>query len=348
MRWWLALVVVTGCNRVFGLSDTALVDGGNGFCPTALSFSPGCVTTTDTVTLDHDIVTDTMCPGTIMTSACVVAGQSIIVASSIHVTGTLPLALVATSMVEIDGAIDVGSHAGVAGAGADPGCTSPALAGGLGPTMTANGGGGGGGDQQRGGTGGSAGGEGGAGGAVQTLAVHGGCAGGEGGGVGPAGDGGGALIVIAGGSIKLAADLLAGGGGGQGAGVGALGGGDGGGGGGSGGLVLLDAPHVTVANAPRVCANGGGGGGSSGSPSPMVGNAGEDGCSNPNNAVAQGGQGAQQGGAGSVGTTAPVDLPVVPMGMGGGGGAGGGAGYIVIIGATSLGTAAASPPATFM
>ncbi|MGN6108299.1 MAG: hypothetical protein ACTHU0_24545 [Kofleriaceae bacterium] len=201
--------------------------------------------------------------------ACFVAARRITVAGTLSVTGDLPLVLVATDEIVVDGMIDAASHRGGSkGPNANPtGCTSSD-----GGSAGNRGGGAAGGSF---GTQGAAGGTGAAGvvpGGMPPPAspephdkLRGGCRGGAGG----AGDdrpagggqGGGALYLVAGNAIEINALVNASGAGGD--------GGDasrgGAGGGGAGGMIVAYAPTLTVGTSGLMVANGGGGGGGAGS-----------------------------------------------------------------------------------
>jgi hypothetical protein len=179
---------------------------------------------------------------------CVIAGSSITLASgkTLIAHGSKPLVLLATSMFDLAGTIDVSSkRGGTPGAGALASC----------PNTTAAAG-------NSGGFGGSFGGKGGDGGtiagtpdgtngiaapALPTLPtdLRGGCPGGNGSsttaGIAPAGgSGGGAVLIIAVDKIQMNGTINASGSGGK--------GGpnmkSGGGGGGSGGMIVLDSPMI--------------------------------------------------------------------------------------------------------
>ncbi|MBS1124721.1 MAG: hypothetical protein H6Q90_6949, partial [Deltaproteobacteria bacterium] len=200
--------------------------------------------------------------------------------STLRAVGDPPLVLVSYSEVLVDGTIDVGSHvlgSDKVGAGSDPLVCGAGVATG-GTTCTHGGSGGGGGgfggagaaggpggfgrDCSAGATSGIAGGAGGV--ATSDANLRGGCDGGDGAdgnnpAAGTAGDGGGAIHVIARDALVVRATgkILAGGGGG----IGANGGRSGGGGGGSGGLIVLAGTTIRVDAGGVLAANGGGGGG---------------------------------------------------------------------------------------
>lgn len=274
---------------------------------------------TEDITLPQSIVTS---PGsldcTVMREGagpevCVVAGRSITIEEGETITarGLLPLVLVASSELVIAGVIDA---AGRTSEGNAPGANTNASA--LCPTgQTAadDGGGAGGSFGERGGAGGkgtdqsAAGGKPGAIG-IPSTAVRGGCSGQAGQNEGQnAGQGGGAVYLIAG-SVRIAptAIINASGGGGGGAMNGS-----GGGGGGSGGLIGIDTRSLVYEGGVLV-ANGGGGGcgvvngnGTPGAdPTPTMPQVGAPGCVGAAANTGQGGAGASAGAGkdGDVGT----------------------------------------------
>ena len=239
---------------------------------------------------------------------CLVAATELSV-TSLRVTGSRPLVLVATGSITVDGVLDVASRRTATGFELGAAASSPACV----PGQTPSAGGGG--------PGGSFGGRGGNGGAgtlnvaesafaTSITAFRGGCAGLDGDGS-PASGGpsGGAVYLLARTQITVTGSINA-----SGAGAGP------GGGGGSGGMIGLEAPVVSVSGA--VFANGGGGGEGGGAPG-----------ANPSNATtpAVGGSGGEggDGGTGSASTTR-TGAAGQSAALGGGGG-GGGAGVIVII-----------------
>lgn len=280
---------------------------------------------------------------------CVIAARRIDIAANLRVTGTRPLVLFALDdlVVLADGTIDVSSQrAGEVGAGTQ---TADCGLGAAGGAVGQSGGGGGGG---AGGTFASLGGTGGAGAAVDggtTVSaaaggvpfavpalsfVRGGCRGGSGGdgsAVGSGGGGkpgGGAVYLIAGGSITIRGTVNASG---MGGGIGGQGGttSGGGGGGGSGGLIGLDAPTIVIEQTARMVANGGGGGGGGGPT--WAGSAGleaDPAAAFPfaaaGGAADIGGSGGGQGGDAQspAGTSATAATTTEAAGGGGGGGAG--------------------------
>jgi len=277
------------------------------------------------------------------TSVCVVAGSTLDVGDS-NVTGSRPLVLVATGDINQSGYLDASSATGRGdGPGAnDPSCTmntndgsnnAGGAGGGAGGSFGTVGAAGATGNGTLGGTPGAA--------AMQPVAaLRGGCKGGSGGagsnGQAQPGSGGGAVMLVARGTIHLDGTIDVSGAGGTG-GNQAKGGG---GGGGSGGMIVLygtvGATTVTI-----LFANGGGGGGGAGQGTD--GNSGAD--ATLYNMAAAGatanGGGSTTGGNGGFGTTAPTKP--APSTTGGGGG-GGSVGVIRLLGGAQLGNAKASPP----
>lgn len=291
-----------------------------------------------------------ICEGPPQNGYCSISGTTITISSGaiIKVTGTRPLVLIAYDAIDIEGTLDVGSRRAPSeqiGASADDArCTTPS-----GQADSVGGTGGAGGSFQFfGGAGGAAG---------STpdgqplpgttpVDVHGGCRGGAGGsyqtsGGGAIGHSGGAVYLIAGGSITFGSNarLFANGEGGGKAGIGG-----GGGGGGSGGMIGLDAPTIAFASGALVIAEGGGGGGGGDS----TGGAGDGGDgvmpggASAGSAIAPAGSGGSGSIAGAGGQGG--DGPVAPTtSTGGGGGGGGASGYVLVFG-RSTGTATISPP----
>jgi hypothetical protein len=272
---------------------------------------------------------------------CVVAGTTITVQSegpTVRATGSKPLVLVASNSITVMSPLDVSSHHTTnpaanpeTGAGADfTGCPAPA-------TNPANGGGGAGGSFNGvGGSGAAAARANSAGGApgvaiATVTALRGGCPGQDGEGapadLGKGGHGGGAVLLIAGNSINVMAEINASGEGGRTGNRNT----SGGGGAGAGGMIVLDAHTVT--NSALLLANGGGGGEGSGENG-----AGADG-SDPTTATAATGGSAiangGDGGAGSAGIATSTGGPGLPgtvvTNLNGGGGAGGGGAGIILV-----------------
>ncbi len=285
---------------------------------------------------------------------CVIAADTITVTGELTATGPRPLVLVAATMINVGGTIDVSSKAMPSRRGAGSqglACTNSSA----GTNDRGGGGGGGGGTfSTRGGTGGTGdtnmngppagvapGGPSGTGQATP-VTLRGGCrgaVGGEGGdsdGVnpgGPGGLGGGAVALVSGGTITVPGAVYASGAGG-GTILGQLGtcapgnGGfeQGGGGGGGGGMIVLDGAALAVPG--KIVANGGGGGGGGAC---FGGVHGGDGTTGQWNMQASGGMGdvangGANGGSGSsrIAFTVLDGLPDVS----GGGGGGGGLGYV--------------------
>ena len=277
-----ALIVVTstGCRQVFGIDPTVVATGDASDAP--VDGEPGAVDASgpdaatcfgsDVVvvcldaaptepvvivggTLDTDSPSSCRPVRSITTPACVISGTSIDVAGMLRVTGSLPLVLVASGPIRVNGTIDAASRR-VGGAGAGSGSSDCAL----GSNAIGSGGGAGGSFGASGGNGGSgaSGGASGVSGPVAAIvALRGGCPGGAGGGSddSEAGAGGGAVYLIAATQIRIEGTINASGA----AGAGGLPSVDGGSGGGSGGLIGLEAPEVFVGASGRVFANGGGG-----------------------------------------------------------------------------------------
>ena len=286
-------------------------------------------------------------------TACAIRAQGITVGPSsiFRVQGSIPLVIAAEDITIAGTVVAASDTEGHVGPDAnDATCTTAGTQG------SSNGGCGGGG---AGGSFGTAGGNGGTGNSnagtigTATLAVsqpvtvlRGGCAGGGGGdgsGTGGAGaPGGGAVYIIARGTLTISGVIDASGsGGGLSAAAKA-----GGGGGGSGGMIVLAAAMLDAAGA-RVVANGGGGGGgadmnsggNTGSdPSEATVTTGAGGGGGGGGAGGKGGTGAAAGSTGGQGTNA--------AGGGGGGGGGGGEGVVRVLGGQALTGAAVSPSST--
>ncbi|HWO24313.1 MAG TPA: hypothetical protein VNO30_36465 [Kofleriaceae bacterium] len=293
----------------------------------AISVNAGDTLTIDTRDNSPDCVATTAGAG-----ACVVAAASIAVNGTIRGQGPRPLVLLATGAITINtgGLIDVASHRGNTnlGAGANP--PQPRCMPGSPPTART--GGWGGSNASKGGDGNQAGAGSSGGNAANALsrpaaALFGGCAGSKGAGNsgGSGGAGGGAVDLIAA-AIVINDTINASGAGAS----GATDNGEGGGGGGSGGLIVLDAPEVTINGAAKVFAQGGGGGEGGRSGGNGAGNDGADPTA-PNQA-AQGGNNAGSGGDGGDGATTGNGGnggdDTIATDDGGGGG-GGGRGFII-------------------
>lgn len=298
----------------------------------------------NTVTINANLNTDSspLCSGTAplagwtgQPDSCFVVGQTINVSGASAITGSRPLVLFATGNITISSSIDAASHRG--------GTTGPAANSSScgtytdAPAASSSGGGGGAGGTFRtiggaGGQGNSAGGSGGSpiavGSAPTTL--RGGCQGQKGGngssanGADP-GAGGGAIYMVAGGTITVNTGITINV---SGAGADALSGAyGGGGGGGSGGMLVLVANAFSVTGA-QFMANGGGGsrGGDNNDP-------GADGFDPLTSAPTSGGAGGTSGSGGGVGGRGFGTTTAVEAGGNGGsgnagGGGGGGGGYI--------------------
>lgn len=246
--------------------------------------------------------------------------------ATLDMSGKRPLLLATWSTAEVDGIIDVTSHGGLPGAGANPELC-PAITAGANNTEGGGGGGGGGfgivGAPGGSGIDGAASG-GPAGPASTTTALRGGCRGGTGGNTlaGSGGDGGGAVAIAAYERIDVTGTIVAGGaGGGR-----ARGARSGGGGGGSGGFVGLTAPAIALGPTSVVAANGGGGGGGcDGSPAID----GED--AKASTIEASGGAGQGMGGSGGAGGVRNAAAKPGIAARRGGGGGGGGVGVVRIV-----------------
>jgi hypothetical protein len=323
-----------------------------------VDFQPVCTTDPTDRMLNNDIDTTSCTDGTTIGTmhdqapaanamkVCVFTGHDIKIGGELKVTGALPLAIVATHLLEIPdtNSIDVGAHGGVPGAGAvasasTGGCQTVDAVG-----STLGGGGGPGGSfSSAGGTGGSY--TGGPGmvaqGAIDLpTALRGGCPGGAGGTgdtatgtVAPGGPAGGGLYLIAGGTIVIHGKLGAGGGGGgrptQHAGGGA--------GGGTGGMIVIEAPSIT--NLGVLYVDGGGGSGGAGMSPSLSGND-ADGIQAAVGSTGTMATSAISGNGGTGAFRSPTDiLPAMAGGPavqnGGGGGGGGGVGFVVFKGTVS-------------
>lgn len=264
--------------------------------------------------------------------------------AELRVVGQRPLIFASWSTIAVDGVIDLTSHVGAAGAGANASACDPA---GPGANDSSGGGGGGGGGfgsaGAHGGTGGTSAAAGGTAGqsSPRPSTVRGGCSGAVGGNPlgGYGGAGGGAIQLTAAERITVAGTVSAGG---QGGGAG-LGDDSGGGGGGSGGMVGLQAPTVTLDGSAILAANGGGGGGGCGDNPAYPGYDGQ-----ADEIRAEGGEGRGDGEDGGEGGYASSEArPGDPADDGGGGG-GGGTGYVLVWAETldQDGSATVTPPLT--
>jgi hypothetical protein len=254
------------------------------------------------------------------------------------VHGARPLVILSLTTLDIGSTLDVASHNSQRGPGSDPAdCTNTA------PTGTGGGG-----------AGGTFGGKGGGGpnladGVPQSVivptALRGGCPGGTGKDfdfLAEVGHGGGAVTLIAQ-SISVLGSINA---------SGERAGGNtvhnGGNGGGAGGMIVFDAPALTVGSSTHIYANGGGGGGG-GASTIGPGFPGSDPASE-NSGGTGGGGGAGTGGDGGAGATLDgmgnmLDALDGRSGTSGGGdgGGGGGFGVIQILHATGVDTTHMSP-----
>ncbi|MDH5676544.1 MAG: hypothetical protein OEZ06_30780 [Myxococcales bacterium] len=330
-----------------------------------------CATATDTdrsFASSTSIDTDSGCDDVISQGGeapdiCVLVYRALGVSAgaTVKVRGSRALALVATTVMTIEGTLDASADGDQEGPGAS------AVADGIGQdglgeppnsgasTQTpANAGGGGGGHGSDGGAGGGTvdacadgnpcadpGAPGQAYGSATLSPLHGGAHGGQNSASSSSsrrttlGGGGGALQLLACGTLTLAstAVLDAGGGGGGGGNSGTAGSSSdtpgGGAGGGSGGALLLEAAQLNVAAGATVVANGGGGGGgATRTPSHISGEPGSDGLRSLEAAPGgvPGGGSSKAGGAGGTGDFAPedgIDSGSVDEAAGGGGGAAG-------------------------
>jgi len=309
------------------------------------------IATDSTVATGSAAACDLLIPQTGGPTLCVMARTSIIVAATATLSAIVaegsgggPLVLLATGDLTVSGTVDVASHlvAGTIGAGADSSlCSLPTGAGE--PNGSGSGGGGAGGSF--GTTGGAGGGENGvANGGKPGAAIasppellHGGCRGGWGGShsVGPYdyGDGGGAVYLLAGGTISISGIVNASGDAG-------FADTSNGGGGGAGGMIALFAPTLNASASAKILANGGGGAGGGASttggglgndPNPMTPLTPAPGGFGASTPEADGGAGGS-GAAGTMTATAGGSTPTYSGGyVGGGGGGGGGLGVIRVL-----------------
>jgi hypothetical protein len=284
---------------------------------------------------DIDTTNDPLCTSGI-TRFCVIAGTSIHIDAGkrLGASGSRPLVLISTSDLLVEGVLDVASHLQTpqhSGPGADsPTCHA-------GTTALTHGGGYGGSFGTKGGNGG---------GMVGAMAgttlipttLQGGCKGANGANGGVSGHGGGAVDLIAT-SISISGSINASGESGS----GGLADGRGGGGSGSGGMIMFDAPMLTVAPTAQIFANGGGGG------EGTAGQNGHDGADATSpNAGGVGGSGGTTGGDGGAGGFGTIDggngADSTNMNTEGGGGGGGGTGVIKVFRAAIPSQGLVSPP----
>jgi hypothetical protein len=286
---------------------------------------------------------------------CVIAGAGLTLheGKTIRAFGSRPLMLLSTTVIDLQGVVDVSSNHNAGptniGAGANPpgSCTG---------TLSANG--------NSGGFGGSFGGQGGDGQAKDGRAalaatalvgfpnaLRGGCPGGAGSAIadiaiaGTGGSGGGAVAIIATVKIDFNNRINASGAGGRGGSAQR----SGGGGGGSGGMIVLDAPLITPGAKALVFANGGGGAEGGAGPLGGTASAGAPGGESTGPAIPapKGGTTATDGGDGGDGSSIVALGGAKASGQsqndGGGGGGGGGAGFVH---APGIAAAMVAPPST--
>ncbi len=362
MRFAVGIVIAcTGCKSLLGIDDGVVAEpGADARVDDAMPDASACVgpdefaiCSTTPPAQTTSFVTETTIDTTLCIQGsldprgwCVISARTMSIDAHVHVVGSRPAVFFATTslIVSVNGLVDASSGTGIfggSGAGANP---SECPAAGTGMAAPAGGGGG------AGGTLGTRGGNGGFGASGQTargvstpvvagaIGLRGGCKGGKGGAPSAvAGDGGGAVYLVAGDTLLVHGMINASGGGG-GAGNASKGGGSGGG---SGGVVFLAAPMITVDGAIWAHGGGGGGGadnGASGSPggvstAPTVVGAGGA----PGSTLAgRGGNGGSGAAAGSPGTDDTTGA--------GGGGGGGGVGVIRVFGTVSNAGTISPPP----
>jgi len=372
MRAVVAVVVLlAGCDTVFGLGDHP---GGGELCisnhgANGFGFIQMCLEQADPqlpprASLDTGIQDGDMgdCMQVLAqtdvetTEVCIVGAHAIEISGVLEVHGERPLVLAAIDTLAVHGLVDVSSKRSSSRKG--PGATYPGCDGGSGESPIAGGGSGGAGGSfgRPGGVGGATTNDGGAAGATTEPGVlRGGCDGGNGGtGGGNLGDfgvggrSGGAVYLLAGGTLTIDGQINA-------SGEAAVGGtastyGGGGGGGGSGGMIALDAPRIVLADTSLLVANGGGGGGGGAGASGGDGGPGQEpDLSAPFPFGAAGGvagTGVTPGGGGGAGGR--LGESGTPGGSttsrGGGGGGGGGTGHILLFTPSVSGTGMSSPP----
>lgn len=312
-----------------------------------LSSLPGSAITVVDNDLDIDTDTSSLCDAEV-TMYCVVAGTSFVIGAgkALQGHGNRPLVLVSMTSFEADGDIDVSSNRARRGAGA-VGASSC-----LGATPAAPSG-------QAGGFGGSFGGMGGNGEVANgpegksalpfsgfPTVLRGGCPGGAGANNpiagGAAGDGGGALAIIAT-QARFNGRINASGAGGRGGPAQK----SGGGGGGSGGMIVIDVPTSSIMLGNGVFFANGAGGGEGGSSPGGTGGTGQDGGASTGPAMPGAGGTGRDGGDGGQGSFgASLNGANAPgnKSLGGGGGGAGGAGIIYAPGI--FGNSVISPPST--
>lgn len=282
--------------------------------------------------------------------SCFIVGNSISVPmTGTRVLGRRPLVLVAQTQITVVAVLDVASHQienRAPGAAQTPGqCMDFQQDAADGEAGAGGGGGAGGTFMSQGGRGGQGGGGAQEGRPAQAdgsnpTRLRGGCPGQVGGNHGPAdtttGRGGGAIYLVAGGSIAINGAINA-----SGAGATADAARTGGSGGGTGGMIVLYAPSITLDGTSGALVANGGGGASGGS----SGGRGADGHDpdvlTPSTAAAG-------GGTGGMGYPALGSALNGPAGSGNGGGDGGGGGAGFIRANVTLSSARISPPAAFV
>lgn len=364
MRSWLVVALsVAGCRQVLGIeppstaasgvdasgtdasgADAAASDGPHQFCYGAAGYQLCFATppTGDVVLTgsNNKISTNTFTActaaptswGSAQPDVCMIAADTIELTTSLRVTGTKPLVLVAATSIDIAATLDLSNN----GAGsAQPQC---ATINGYSDTSTSNTGGGGAGGSLK--TQGGAGGYGSGYGVpcpaeTNHVPLRGGMAGGGGGdyeannGGGTGGLGGGAVFLAAGSAITVDGVINVSGGGGAG---GTYYGG--GGAGGAGGMVALAAPLLSVGGI--IMANGGGGG-TPGINDAATGYGASPSVSSPLDGGSGGtmdqGSGSQPSGGHGCGAAAPA-----VAGASGTAGGGGGCGFVLVSGTVTGGT----------
>jgi len=318
----------------FGAGDFAIhVSAGPAM--SNISFNPGATLNTDA---------DMLCQPVPWTNgsqpaACMLYAKTISIQDGLEVIGTRPVVMLASSALMVNGLVDVASH--VTGKVAPGSPSSACKAFGMAPASNGSTGGGGAGGSfvSLAGNGGAGGGQnGGTAAAADTLTpnlLRAGCdgQGGANGSMplpGAGGHGGGAIYLVAGGTITLSGTAIinaSGSGGGQ-----AMKS-SGGGGGGSGGMIVLFAQTI-MASGARLAANGGSGATGAG---PGAGTVGND--PDPNTPLTQAAGPTGAGGSGGAGFAGGNDATSGGSSSNGGGGGGGASGSIqsnmTLTGATS-------------
>lgn len=356
MRFVVGLLLLAACDQLFGIDQVPVQDASADTSDAGqeciggvlfdVCYDPATAPMTLPASRAIDTTTNAQCTqvrgGT--PPLCIIIAQQVDIEDSLRIVGPDPVAIVSTGdlMIGSAGIIDVSSMGGgipSPGAGADTGaCTT--LDGEAQGTID---------NRAGGGPGGSFGGMGGAGGAgpskiaggqpapLDESTLHGGCPGGLGGarsGSAQArgGHGGGAVYVVAKGTIHITGRISANAERGYGGNTASPADFPGGGGGGAGGMIVIDADMVVVDAGAALVANGGGGGG--GANGTMQGRDGTDGASTGAIGGTGGGSGTSIGGDGGTGSqrTRSDGNPGGPGGttQGGGGGGGGAAGFIRI------------------